>query len=55
MTTNDHLFGKAFFDDIDNPIEKSFTVTCPNDPDESKSMTVHFSANEPATITFTDL
>ena len=50
MTTNDNLFGETFRDDEWNPIEKTFTVICTDG-----SMTVHFSADEPATITFTDL
>jgi hypothetical protein len=50
MTTNDYLFGDTFFDDEDNPMEKSFTAICTDG-----SMTIHFSANESATITFTDL
>ena len=49
-TANYYLFGAVFFDDEWNPIEKSFTVICTDG-----SMTVHFSADVPATITFTDL
>lgn len=50
MITSDYLFGTAFYDDNWNPVEKSFTTVCTDG-----SMTVHFSANDPATITFTDL
>lgn len=50
MTTNDDLFGQTFYDDEWNPMEKSFTAICTDG-----SMTVHFSADNPATITFTDL
>ena len=50
MTTNDHIFGDAFYDDKWNPMEKSFTAICTDG-----SMTIHFSADDPATITFTDL
>ena len=48
-TSNYYVFGDVFFDGW-NPIEKSFTVICTDG-----SMTVHFSADAPATITFTDL
>lgn len=44
------IFGDVFYDDNRNPIEKSFTAICTDG-----SMTIHFSANNPATITFTDL
>ena len=50
MTTSDYIFGVAFVDDDWNPMEKSFTDICTDG-----SMTVHFSADVPATITFTDL
>lgn len=49
MTTDRFLFGDAFYDEW-NPIEKSFTAICTDG-----SMTVHFSADYPATISFTDL
>ena len=50
MTTDRFIFGDAFYDDSWNPIEKSFTAICTDG-----SMTVHFSADYPATITFTGL
>jgi hypothetical protein len=50
MTTNDYLFGDTFYDNEGSPIEKSFTAICTDG-----SMTIHFSANDPATITFTEL
>jgi hypothetical protein len=50
LITNIPIFGYYFTDDEHNPIEKSFTAICTDG-----SMTVHFSANCPATITFTDL
>ena len=50
MTLNNSIFGNAFIDDEGNPMEKSFTVICTDG-----SMTVHFSADYSATITFTDL
>ena len=50
MTTNNYIFSNTFYDDEGNPMEKSFTAICTDG-----SMTIHFSANEPATITFTDL
>ena len=51
MTTEDFIFGEVFFDpDTDEPMAKSFTAVCTDG-----SMTVHFSAEEPATITFTNL
>ena len=50
MTTNDYIFGDTFYDAEYNPMEKSFTTICTDG-----SMTVYFSADEPATITFTDL
>ena len=50
MTTSDHIFGNAFCDDKGYLIEKSFTAICTDG-----SMTIHFSKNFPATITFTDL
>ena len=48
MTIYSQIFGVAFFDG--SWIEKSFTAICTDG-----SMTVHFSADYPATITFTDL
>ena len=50
MTTNDYIFGDTFYDAEYNPMEKSFTAICTDG-----SMTIHFSADDPATITFTDL
>ena len=51
MTTNGvYIFGAVFYDNEWSPIEKSFTAICTDG-----SMTIHFSANEPATITFTEL
>lgn len=50
MTTNDYIFGDKFYDNQWSPIEKSFTAICIDG-----SITVHFSADKPATITFTDL
>jgi hypothetical protein len=52
LTTNNdyYIFGEVFYDNEWSPIEKSFTAICTDG-----SMTVHFSANDPATITFTDL
>jgi hypothetical protein len=50
MTTSNYLFGETFYDNQWNPMEKSFTAICTDG-----SMTIHFSANDPATITFTEL
>ena len=50
LTTSDYIFGGAFYDDEYNPMEKSFTAICTDG-----SMTIHFSEDNPATITFTDL
>ena len=50
LITSTHIFGEAFTDDEWNPMEKSFTAICTDG-----SMTVHFSADYDATITFTDL
>ena len=50
LTDRNYIFGGAFYDDEGNPIEKSFTAICTDG-----SMTVHFSEDDPATITFTDL
>ena len=50
MTTNNYIFGNTFYDDEGNPMEKSFTAICTDG-----SMTVHFSADDSSTITFTDL
>lgn len=49
LTTSDYIFGETFYYE-GNPMEKSFTAICTDG-----SMTVHFSADDPATITFTDL
>ena len=50
MTTGeDKIFGDCFTDNGE-PIEKSFTAVC-----SDGSMTIHFSADWEATITFTDL
>jgi len=57
MTTEDYIFSGVFYDpdtyeDFFNrrPIAKSFTAVC-----KDGSMTINFSADDPATITFTDL
>ena len=52
MTTEEsHIFGETFNDpDIGNPMAKSFTAICTDG-----SMTISFSADDPATITFTNL
>ena len=51
MTTEDFIFGDTFrSSDTGDLMVKSFTANCTDG-----SMTVHFSADDPATITFTDL
>ena len=50
MTTEDYLFGEVFYSINGEPMAKSFTIVCTDG-----SMTINFSADEPATITFTDL
>ena len=48
--TNDQLFGISFYDSSWDLIEKTFQVNCTDG-----SFDVHFSADDPAIITFTDL
>ena len=51
MTTEDYIFGGTFYDpDTGNLMAKSFTAVCTDG-----SMTISFSADEIASITFTDL
>ena len=50
MTTENYIFGYAFYDPDWNPIAKSFTAVCTDG-----SMTINFTSDEPAEITFTDL
>ena len=50
MTTENHIFGVVFYDRIGESMAKSFTTVCTDG-----SMTINFSADNPATITFTDL
>jgi len=51
MTTENNIFGDSFIDpNTGEPITKSFTAVCTDG-----AMTINFSADDPATITFTDL